>query len=136
MSTPKSKRREGDLKVLVKSFDLASYTLEVCSNENTFPKKYRWTLTNRILTTAIEINDLLHAANGVKVETAKDYEIRRGMMMKAYALTDALLTDIRLAHVRVGIEYKRLEYWSRLIFDVKTLTRQWIVSDHKRYSKG
>ena len=49
MSVPKSLRSEGKLRVITKANELAAYTIKICSNENCFPKRYRWCLTSKML---------------------------------------------------------------------------------------
>ena len=52
MSVVKSKRGEGQLLVLSKANELATYTIKICSNEKNFPKHYRWCITSKIVDAA------------------------------------------------------------------------------------
>lgn len=48
MSVVESKREEGELRALTKARELAVYTIRICCNENNFPKRYRWCITNKV----------------------------------------------------------------------------------------
>lgn len=49
MSVVESKREEGELRALTKARELAVYTIRICCNENNFPKRYRWCITNKVV---------------------------------------------------------------------------------------
>lgn len=55
MSVVKSKRGKSKFEVLVKANKLAAFTIRICSNEKNFPKRYRWTITSKIVNEAIDI---------------------------------------------------------------------------------
>lgn len=56
MSVPASKRERGELAVFTKSSELTAYTVKICTNENNFPKRYRWCITNKIVDSAVDMN--------------------------------------------------------------------------------
>ena len=135
MSVVKSKQERGELTIITRSAELTAYTVQICTNEKNFPKRYRWCVTNKIVDSAVDINRYINAANSVKVEYPEDYRMRQGFQKKALAESYSLLATITIAHKIFGIESSRLEYWSRKIYDVQNLTRAWIRSDKERYSK-
>ena len=55
MSVRKNEQSIGTLKVLDLSTKLAHYSVELCNNSNVFPKNTRFTLTNKIIDTSIDI---------------------------------------------------------------------------------
>ena len=54
---------ETELKVILKSKELAEHTLRVTSNCNTYPKKFRFSLVDKMQNKALEIYEYLHEAN-------------------------------------------------------------------------
>ena len=125
MSVVKSQREEGKLTVITKSGELATYTVHICSNEKNFPKRYRWCITQKIVESAININNYVNMANSVYVKDNADYLLRKEYQTTALAETYALLSMIDLAYRTFGIDSNRIEYWTRLIHEVQNLIRNW-----------
>ena len=133
MSVVKSKRGESDLNVITKARELASYTLHICSNEKNFPKRYRWCITNYIISDAFEIHRNTRKANSVFVSRKSDYETRRQFQNKAIAAIDSMLGDMDIAYATFGINDDRIEYWTGLVIEIQKLLRNWRKSDQERY---
>lgn len=55
-----------DLKVIVKSMELAEHTLRITSNCNRYPKKYRFSLVDKMQNSALEIYEYLTEAINTK----------------------------------------------------------------------
>ena len=131
MSVVKSKRGQGKLLVYTRSNELAVYTIQICANEKHFPKRYRWCITNKLVESALAINNCVAAANAVYIadgdEEAK--KLRRQYQTKALAETYALLSMIDIAYRTFGIESNRIEFWTRLVKEVQNLLRNWKKSD-------
>ena len=133
MSVVKSKRTESKLEVLLVANQIAEYTIRICSNERSFPKRFRWCITSKIVDLAMEINNMVQEANSVYVKTARDYYIRRDLQTKSLAATYSLLTDIDLAHRIFGIDGKRIDHWVGQVTHEQILIRNWRKSDADRY---
>lgn len=131
MSVPKSLRKEGELQVLTKSKELTKYTIRICSNEKSFPKKYRWCVTNKIVDDAVDISRYITMANSVFPKTDKDKELRRQYQNQAIAKSYALLSEIDVAYTTFGIESDRVAYWTKLVLEVQSLLRAWRTSEEK-----
>ena len=97
MSVVKSKRGEGKLVVITKARELAEYTLRICANENSFPKRYRWCLTNKIVDSAMTIHNSANMANSIYIYDENDYALRKRYQTIALAETYALLGMIDIA---------------------------------------
>jgi hypothetical protein len=134
MSVPKSKRSEGQLTVLVKANELATHTIKICSNEKNFPKHYRWCITNKIVDSALDINNYITMANAVFVTDKNDVALRKQFQTKAIAASYALLSMMDIAYRTFGIESKKIEYWTGLVIEVQNYLRNWKKSDAERYS--
>ena len=134
MSVPLSKRGESQLEVITTAGILAGHTIKICSNENNFPKRYRWCITSKIVDTAIEIARLLNIANAIYVSDVETYEARRKYQTKALAETFALTTLMQIGHETFGIDSKKLDYWSGLVIKERNLIRAWRKADAERYT--
>ena len=128
MSVPKSKRQEGELRVLTKANDLMAYTITVCSSEKNIPKRYRWCLTSRIIDTTADITDLIIHANSILVKSDADklnLERRLQMVAEALELTYVLLNQVQIAYQIFKISSDRIEYWTGEIKELQRLLRGW-----------
>ena len=83
MSVVQSKRGESDLTLITKANELATYTINICTNEKNFPKRYRWCITNKIVEFALDINNKINMANSVFVKDESDYLLRKGYQTEA-----------------------------------------------------
>jgi hypothetical protein len=133
MSVVKSKRDEGELVVVTKANELATYTIKICSNEANFPKRYRWCITNKIVDAALEINNQIIKANSVFVKDQSDYELRKKYQTEGLAATYSLLSMIDIGYRIFGIDSKRIKHWTGLVLDVQNLMRNWRKRDIERY---
>jgi len=133
MSVPKSKRTQGKLEVLTKARRLKAYTLQICTNEQHFPKRYRWCITNNIVQEVVEICRKIVRANSVKVENSVDKERRLLFQKEAYELTEVLLEDIDTAYMFFHLTTKRVEFWTTEVMELQKLLKGWMRSDAERY---
>ena len=84
MAVVKSERSQGDMKVITKARELATYTIKICTNEKNFPKRYRWCITNKIVENAVEINSNINRSNEVFVSDDEDFKLRWINSIKNY----------------------------------------------------
>jgi len=137
MSVVAGKRGEGTLKVIVVSGDLCDYTLQITSNEKHFPKRYRWNITNRILQITFDIDDHLVHANSVYVrEDDGSLQRRQTHQLEALEMTSVLLRNVDRAYRRLGIDSRRIEFWTSQIKTLQRLIKGWYIRDKKRYEKN
>ena len=127
MSVVESKREEGELRALTKARELAVYTIRICCNENNFPKRYRWCITNKVVETALLINLYIEKANSVRLKNATEVEIeaRRKYQTIAIAETYAMTNLISISRDLFGLKGDKVEHWTRLVKSVRTLARAW-----------
>ena len=135
MSVVKSKQSVGKLVAVTKSRELAEYTLKICANEKTFPKRYRWCLTAKIVESAMNINNGVNMANSVFVRDDADYLLRKQYQTRALAETYALLSMVDIAYRTYSLETARVEYWTRLIYDVQNIIRNWRKAEIEKHDK-
>ena len=123
------KPTEKEMKVIIKAKELASYTLKVTSNNNNFPKKFRFTLVDRMQRRSFDIYESLLEANRTHIENK---HARFDLQTKAIISCEELLFYIEMSMMQNIITAKRAEYWSGLVSDVKHMTLAWRKRDKDR----
>lgn len=118
------------LNVILKAMELAEHTLRVTSNCNRYPKKYRFSLVDKMSNRALEIYQNLHEANRTDLKSYK--RDRLEMQTKAITYCDELLFYIELSYKLNIINDKSMEYWSKMVNDVKHMTIAWRTKDKER----
>ena len=132
MSVVKSHREETELTVITKANELIAYTIKICSNEENFPKRYRWCITSKIVESAIDIGNNIIKANSIYIRSEDDLAMRRKYQQEAMSETQVLLNMINVAYNTFGIKSNRVEYWTQLVVNVQNLLRNWRKSDSNR----
>ena len=135
MSVPTYKRGEQKLTVLTKAIGLAEYTITICKNEKSFPKRDRWIITNRIVTCALNIAENVRKANTIHVTNDDDFARSREYQQSAMEDAEWMLTLIELAYRNLSLETSRVEHWTDLVVEVETLISAWRKSDRDAYRK-
>ena len=120
---------EKEMQVIIKAKELASYTLKVTSNNNNFPKKFRFTLVDRMQRKSFDIYENLLEANRTRVENKYT---RYDLQTKAIVSCEELLFYIEMSMMQNIITSKKAEYWSGLVSDVKHMTLAWRKRDKDR----
>lgn len=135
MAVVKSKRGENELDVTTFSRELAVYTIRICTNENNFPKRYRWCVTNEIVKSVNIIHSNIRKANEVYVKDKSDYQLRKRYQNIAIAEIGSLLGYMDIAFELFGVKDKRMFHWTGLVINVQNLLRKWKKADDKRFNK-
>ena len=121
---------ETELKVILKAKDLAEHTLRVTSNCNRYPKKYRFSLVDKMQNKALEIYEYLYEANRTDLKNFK--KERSELQTKAITNCDELLFYIELSMKLNIISLESMEYWSKMVFDIKHMAIAWRTKDKER----
>lgn len=121
---------ETDLKVILKAKELAEHTLRITSNCNRYPKKYRFSLVDKMQNKSLEIYEYLHEANRTDL---REYAMERSeLQTKAITYCDELLFYIELSYKLNIINDKSMGYWSKMVTDIKHMSIAWRSKDKKR----
>lgn len=121
---------EKELEVIQKAKKLAEHTLRITSNCNKYPKKYRFSLVDKMQNKSLEVYEHLHEANRTDL---RDYKRDRlELQTKAVTKCDELIFYIELSHTLNLINTKSMEYWSKMVSDIKHMTIAWRSKDRKR----
>lgn len=123
------KQANDDLKVIVKAKALTVHTIKLTSNCNKFPKKYRFTLCDRMQNKAMTIYELLLEANRTRLTNKA---MRSDLQTRAILNCDELLFYIELCLDLNIIPTNSAEYWSKLVSDIKFMTIAWRTRDKER----
>lgn len=119
-----------ELQVIIKAKELAAHTLRLTSNCNRYPKKYRFSLVDKMQNKALNIYEALFEANRTDL---KDYKRERlGYQTRAITYCDELLFYIELSQELQIINAKSMEYWSKMVSDIKHMTIAWRTKDRTR----
>ena len=74
MQRPERERKEpSEFNVIVKAKDLVKHTFTITNSTERFPKKYRFTLVNRIQDKAVDIYECAIEANELDLRDAQEY---------------------------------------------------------------
>lgn len=121
---------ETELRVIQKSKELAEHTFRITSNCNRYPKKYRFSLVDKMQNKSLEIYEYLHEANRTDL---KSYRRERSeLQTKAITYCDQLLFYIELSMKLNIINAKSMEYWSKMVSDIKHMAIAWRTKDKTR----
>ena len=123
------KAKEKEMQVIIKAKELSFYTLEITSNCKTFPKKFRFTLVDKMQRKSMAIYERLLEANRARVENKV---LRYDLQTNAITYCEQLLFYIECSLRLNLITPKRAEYWSGLVSDVKHMTLAWRKRDKDR----
>lgn len=119
-----------DLQVIIKAMQLAEHTFRLTSNPNRYPKKYRFSLVDRMNLKAMDIYESLMEANRTDIRDYKRHRLE--LQTKAITYCDQLLFYIELSKKLDIINSKSMEYWSKMVSDIKYMAIAWRTNDRKR----
>lgn len=119
-----------DLQVIIKAKELAKHTIKITSNANKYPKKYRFSLVDKMQNKSMDIYETLYEANRTDI---KDYKRERlELQTRAITYCDELLFYIELSCELNIIASNSMEYWSKMVSDIKHMTIAWRTKDRYR----
>lgn len=130
-------RKESRFALADKALDLATYTIDIVSNEKIFDPKYK-SVIDRIAAEATLIYHSIRVANDIAVRSVNDgrkAQERTRLQYEALAAIEPLKSDILIAHKLFHLTLKRVRYWNRQVDDIKDMLQGWISSDIKRYKE-
>lgn len=121
---------KNELQVIIKAKELAKHTFILTCNANRYPKKYRFSLVDKMQNKALNIYEALFEANRTDIRDFK----RERLELQTNAITycDELLFYIELSYELHIINDKSMGYWSKMVSDIKHMTIAWRTKDRKR----
>ena len=149
MTVIKSKRKFTPLQAITETQKLAMYTIQLCTDEQKFPKRYRWCLTQKIVDAAISVKANAARANSVYVHDADCYKLRREYQQRSLAELAALETLMDTAYnLFAGLRQSKpattrkesnptkrinISTWSYRLIIVRKMLLAWKKADTDRY---
>lgn len=134
MSVNESNRTQSVLEAAVKARELACYTIKITTNEKIFLPQYRSALTDKIVSDSVDIFRNVWTANNIRVGTNRENWIRReAYQKKAIEYCNDLLALIGIAKPLFHLTTKRIEYWTGLTINVRTIIIAWHDKDRDRF---
>lgn len=119
-----------DLKVIEKAKELAVHTLRVTSNANRYPKKFKFSLVDKMQNKSMGIYEMLFEANRTDLRNYK--RDRLELQTRAIAYCDELLFYIEMSYELNIISSDSVGYWSKMVSDVKHMAIAWRTKDSQR----
>ena len=133
MSVPEGKRTESKLEVIVKALDLATHTIKITANPKIFSVEYKSALTDRIVSTSIEVYMKCWTANNIKIVDEASFNMRKRLQDEACYECNNLLALMQIAKKLFHLDSKKVSYWGKMAIETRNLIRAWRESDRKRY---
>ncbi len=119
-----------ELKVITKAMEMVKHGYTLSSNSNRFPKKYRFSLVDRIQLKSMDIYEKLLEAN--RIDVIKEKAERSKLQTDVITCCDQLLFYIELSKELDILSWGSTEYWSGLVRDIKYMTIAWRKRDRNR----
>lgn len=94
----RGRKEPSEFNVIVKCKDLIKHTFTITNSTERFPKKYRFTLVNRIQDKAVDIYECALEANELNLLDAQEFKERQRLQAKAMTYCKELLFFIELSH--------------------------------------
>lgn len=125
-------RKEGTMTFIDNAKKLIAYTASITNKK--FSKSVRFSLSNRILDKAFEIQHLLLLANEINPKNSSEVKARLDNQIEALVCCKELGYFIELSFANGHIDSGNEVYWSSLLTDVQRTAGGWHKSDKLRYS--
>ena len=135
MSVVEEKRRKGKLEVIIKTLELANYTIQITANEKVFDPKFRAAVTDDLISHAKDIYLICWTANNIRVSNEEAFRERLRLENKAIVKCNTFLGLLDIAKKVFHLDTKRVTYWGSKIVECRKLIRAWRDSDRKRYKE-
>lgn len=120
--------------IITKAKDLVKHTF-LMTNEKRFPKKYRFTVVNRLHDMTLDIFEYIQEANELDLSDIQEYKERQYRQKKALTKCKTVLFLIELAFEKGLINTDQCAAWTKHVLDVKYMTAKWKKQDRERVIK-
>lgn len=118
----RGRKEPSEFNVIVKCKDLIKHTFTITNSTERFPKKYRFTLVNRIQDKAVDIYECALEANELNLLDAQEFKERQRLQAKALTYCKELLFFIELSHEQGFISTKKRSWALSITADIWTIS--------------
>lgn len=122
---------EKNFVLLNKTKDMVAYSLTITSSGDRFPKRYRFTLVNRIQDTALSVYENILHANEMRLDS-DEYTDRQRYQLEAIISCKMMLYFVELSYERKFINTNTCEHWAKMIIEIRRMLAAWRKADQKR----
>ena len=129
---PPKQAEQSEFAIITKAKDLVKHTFTITNSPERYPKKYRFTLVNRIQDKAVDIYEMTLEANELDLRQADEFRQRQRLQARAMTYCKELLFFIELSQEMGFISMKSCNFWSKLVLDVKYMVAAWKKRDKTR----
>ena len=131
MNPPPKQAEQSEFTIITKAKDLVKHTFRM-TNDRRFPKKYRFTIVNRLHDLTIDIFQHIQEANELDLADPQEFRERRYDQKKALTKCKTVLFLIELSFERELISKDQCAAWTKAVLDVKYMTASWRKKDRER----
>lgn len=122
------------LEACEKAVELSIHTIHLCKNKNIFKVEYQEALTNDIIRCAKDIYIYAWEANNIYVKEGDSrWQRREKLQLLAISKCHEMIALINIARRLFHLKGKKVEYWTRLVIETRTLLRKWHEANAKQY---
>lgn len=125
---------QSEFAIITKAKDLVKHTF-LMTNEKRFPKKYRFTIVNRLHDMTLDIYEHIQEANELDLSDQQECRERQYEQKKALTKCKTVLFLIELAFEKGLIDTDQCAAWTKCVLDVKYMTAKWRKQDRERVTK-
>lgn len=119
-----------ELQVTIKAMQLAEHSFRLTMNIKRYPKKVRHSLVDRIQIRSMDIYETLMEANRTDLKYRKKERLE--LQTKAITYCDQMDFYIEMSNKLGFIDIKCMEYWSKMVTDIKHMAIAWRTADRNR----
>ncbi len=117
--------------LITKAKDLVKHTF-LMTNDRRFPKKYRFTVVNRLQNLVIDIFQHIQEANDLDLSDPQDFRERRDDQKRALTKCKTVLFLIEISFENGLISKDQCEAWTNYVVEVKRMAASWRKKDRER----
>jgi hypothetical protein len=133
---PYNRSKFKEMEVVTEAKKLEYHTLVITGNEKRYPKKYRFSIVNRMQDYAMNIIGDLMEANDASLNDPAERQVRIQLQRTALRNCRLLLHYIEVSHKLHFIDSDSFEYWAKMANSVRNMIGAWYLSDKNRVSGG
>lgn len=117
--------------LITKAKKLVKHT-DMMTGEKRYPKKYRFTLVNRLQDKCLEIFECIVDANELSLADSEESAERLRLQRRVLTLCKTVLFLIEISFEKQLISAPQCEAWTKAVCDVKNMTAGWHKGDKAR----
>ena len=123
-----NKKPMPEFALITKAKNLVKHT-DMMTSEKRYPKKYRFTLVNRMQDRCLEIYECIVDANELSLTDKGESAERLRLQRRALTLCKTMLFLIEISLEKQLISAAQCATWTKAVCDVKNMTASWHKGD-------